>query len=331
MRDSVKKALSVAGSGSLEYYLPAPLATEVIDYIRDINIMRRHLRTFNQTSRTYKRAKKNGALSAYHVTDGTTAPLSSFSTGQVEWIAKKLMAYTLVDEEAVEDSQPDVIQQVLNDFGDAVGEAEEYALLSGDPTHTATAPTPDAATTSNWFKFDPRLMFEGVFTVATSGDASTNVDASSAVIDLDMINKAIYNLGKYGRNRKALKGYLPSEQAAIIRSLDEFKSVSTSGQALASFITGLGSAGEADGLVAVIYGIPFYEAPLAPEGIISIMDTRLAEIGDRRMIKFKSDEIVESDQRKYVVSERISFNYHHRAALVAVKNLSTDVPDGTST
>ena len=43
--EAIKKALSVSGSGSLENYLPAPLATEVIAYIRELNFLRKHFLT----------------------------------------------------------------------------------------------------------------------------------------------------------------------------------------------------------------------------------------------------------------------------------------------
>ncbi len=321
--NAVQKALSVAGTGSLEGYLPLPLAQEVIKYIREINIMRQHLKSFNQRARTWTKPKKQGALSAYYVPDGVTAPLSSYSTTQIKWEAKKLMSFCMVDEEAIEDSQPDVVDQVLEDFGDAVGEAEELALLSGDPTHLATAPTPDVATDANWYVFDPRLIFEGISYVTGTADASTPVAGGGADIDLDMVNEAIFNLGKYGRNKSRLRGYLPAVQAAKIRQDPNFKDASVSGQALASFITGMGSAGESvNGFVALIYGVPFFEAPQMDDGKkICIIDRSTPLIGDRRLIKFKDDEVIEADQRKYVVSERISFNYNYRGAMVEINNL----------
>lgn len=322
--NAIQKALSVAGTGSLENYLPLPLAKEVIAYIREINIMRKHLKTFNQATRTWTKPKKQGALSAYYVPDGVTAPLSSYSTTQVKWEAKKLMSFCMVDEEAIEDSQPDVVDQVLEDFGDAVGEAEELALLSGDPTHLATAPTPDVATTANWYVFDPRLIFEGISYVTGTGDAATPVAGGGADIDVDMVNEAIYNLGKYGRNKGRLRGYLPAVQAAKIRQDGNFKDASVSGQALASFIAGMGQAGETPmGFVTFIYGVPFYEAPQMTEDTkVCIIDSSSPLIGDRRRIKFKDAEVIEADQRKYVVSERISFNYNYRGAMVEINNLS---------
>ena len=322
--EAIKKALSVSGSGSLENYLPAPLATEVIAYIRELNFLRKHFPSFNMGSRVVSRAKKNGALSAYYVPDGVTATSSSYSTGKVTWTAKKLMSFAMLDEEAVEDSQPDVVNQVLMDFAESVAEAEELAMLDGDPTHLATAPTPASATTANWYIYDPRLIFEGVFPTSVAITASTKVAGGGAQFSVDMVNKALFNLGKYGRNRANLMGLMPSIQASQVRENSSFKVASTSGQALASFITGLGAAGEsALGLVAVIYGIPFYEVPQANVGSqICLLNKKSPELGDRRQIKYKNAEVIEADQRKYVVSERIAFNYNYRDAMVAIDNLS---------
>lgn len=321
----VKEAISVATGGTVTAYLPEPLAREVIAKIRELNIMRRLIKDFRMSARTWTKPKRTAGISAYYIPDGVTATLSGISSTTVQWVAKKLMAYVMVDEEAVEDSQPDVIAQVMEEFIEALAEAEEYALLSGDSTHTATAPTPDAATDANWYVRDARLMFDGIFNVAKSADAANTVDAAGGVIDVDHVNVALYNLGKYGRNRAMLYGLLPTDQASNIRMDSSFKDSGVSGQQLASFITGLGAAGEGNSVVQIIYGIPFYEVPLAPAGEVVVMHKSTAEIGDRRMIKVKDDDVIESDQRKYVSSERIGFNYNWRDAMVAIDNLSQDV------
>lgn len=323
----ILKALSVAVPGeSLSGYLPTPLANEVIQYIRDVNVMRRLIKTFNQNTRVWTKPRKANAGAAYFIQDGVTATLTGFSTAQVSWTAKKLMAFSMVDEEALEDSQPDVVQQVMMDFAEAVGEAEEMAILDGDPTHLATAPTPDAATSTNWYVRDPRLAFEGIFSIAADAVTSApEVDAAAAVFDVDFVNTALYNLGKYGRNKAQIVGIMPPEQAANTRSNTNFKQADVSGLSLASFITGMGGAGEGNGIVTVIYGVPFYEAPFAPAGNIVMYHKGSPEMGDRRQIKFKSAEVIESDQTKYVVSERVSFNVNYRDAFVRITDLSTTV------
>lgn len=324
----IKKALAVAATSNdsdVSSYLPAPLASEVIDFIRDTNIMRRLIRTFTMNSRTWKKPKRASGMSAYYIPDGVQATESGFTSTSVTWTAKKLMSYVVVDEEAVEDSQPDLISQILRDFADAVGEAEEQMILEGDTSHAATAPDPTSATTANWYVRDPRLAFDGIFTVAATADAADTVDGGGTNFDSDMVNKALYNLGKYGRNKSRILGIVPTEQASNIRGGSEFEDASKTGLALSSLITGLGSAGEGDSVVTVIMGVKFYEAPFAPAGEVAMFHKDSPQIGDRRMIKVKSDEVIEQDQRKYVISERIALEYDYRDALVLINNLSTTI------
>jgi hypothetical protein len=329
-KDLIQKALSVATGGNLTGYLPDTVVADVIGYARETNILRRLLGSFKMNRRSITRPKKLGALSAYHVPDGTTATLSQYNTGTVTWEAKKLMAFTAMEAEVEEDSVVDAVNDILIDFGDAIGEAEELAFMAGDPSHLATAPTPGSATEQNWYQYDPRLICEGIFKVALSVDAATSVNANSAVFGLDMVNKAIYNLGKYGRNRQRLIGLMPSIHAMQARQNDKFKDASVSGQALASFITGLGSAGEGQGIVSVIYNVPFFEAPQAAGGTIAILDKRTPLIGDRRMIKVKTAEVIETDMEKYVISERVALNYNFRDAMVAIKEISVADEESSS-
>ena len=326
--DVVSKAISVSADpndSDVSSYLPVPLANTVIEYIRELNVMRRLLNTFKMSTRTYKKPKRNSGMSAYFIPDGVAATETGFTSTSLTWTAKKLMSYVVVDEEAVEDSQPDLIDQILRDFAAAVAEAEELAILQGDPTHTATAPDPTSATAGNWYVRDSRLAFKGIFTAAAEADAADAVDAASTAFDVDMVNKAIYNLGKYGRNKSTLIALAPSDQAANIRGCTSFASASTTGLALASFVSGMGSAGEGMGIVTNVFGVNVYEVPQAPAGKIAILWKNSPEIGDRRLIKFASDVVIEQDQRKYVVSERIAFNFNYQEALVLITNLSQTI------
>ena len=135
----------------------------------------------------------------------------------------------------------------------------------------------------------------------------------------------VFNLGKYGRNKAMIQAIVPSEQAANIRANSKFFKANETGLALASFVSGMGSAGEADSIVTTVYGVKHYEAPFAPEGQICMYHKNSPEIGDRRLIKFRNQDVIESDQRKYVVSERISFNVNYEDALVIIKNLDTTI------
>lgn len=324
--DLMRKALAVsvdAGDSDVSSYLPAPLAMQVIEFIRDVNILRKLLPTFTMSSRTWKKPKRASGMSGYYIPDGVQATESGFTSSSVTWEAKKLMSYVVVDEETVEDSQPDVLSQVFKDFGDAVAEAEEKVMMEGDPTHAATAPDPSSATDVNWYVRDPRLAFKGIFTAAAEGTAATTVDGNNQTFDPDMVNKAIFNLGKYGRNKKNLIGLAPSEQAANIRANTTWVDAAKSGLALSTYITGLPGAGE--GFITQVFGVNIFEGPFAPAGKIAILKKDSPEIGDRRRIKLASDVVIEQDQRKYVVSERIAFNFNYQEALCLINNVSQTI------
>ena len=322
----IKSALRVANTGqSVSAYLPSPLANEVISFIRELNIVRKLITSFNQPTRAFRKPKKNDGGSAYYVPDGVTATLTGFTSSTVEWVAKKLMAYIMVDEETIEDSQPDIIAQVMQDFAEAMAEAEELGFMQGDTSHLATAPTPDSATAANWYKGDTRKAFDGIFPVAGSAAAATSVAAGGAIFNENMINEALFNLGKYGRNKSRIFAIAPSDQASFMRQNTNMKQANITGLALASFLTGLGSAGEGDGIVTEFYGVRVYEAPQAPAGQIVVMRNDAASIGDRRMIKMANEEVIEADQRKFVTSERVSFGYDRKEAMCLIDNLESSV------
>ncbi len=324
----IQKAMAVApdqGDFDISAYLPTPLALQVIEFIRDLNMMRRLLNVFPQPIRTFTKPKRASGTTAYFIPDGVQATESGFTSTTVQWIAKKLMSYVVVDEEAVEDSQPDLVDQILRDFADAVAEAEELAIVAGDTSHLATAPDPGSATDANWYVRDARLAFDGIFNLAGSAGAAATVPGAGGAFDPEMVNTALFNLGKYGRNKSRLIGLMPPEQAANVRANAAWHKANETGLSLASFVTGLGSAGENDGLVTVVYGVRQFEVPFAPAGEIAMFWQRSPEIGDRRLIKFANGLVIEQDQRKFVVSERISFNVNYVDALVLINDLSTTI------
>ena len=200
MSDLVRKAMQVVTGGDLASFLPAPMATTVIDYVRDMTIVRSLFREVLMPGRTYKLPKRTSGMSAYYALDGAEAEVTSFQSGSITLTAKKLFSQAILDEETFEDvgvNDPSLLNMLLMDFADAVAEAEEYAFLQGDTSHTATAVTADSATTANWFRFDPRVMFDGLFLNAEDGDAATAVDCGSAEFQPTFVNKALYNLGEY--------------------------------------------------------------------------------------------------------------------------------------
>lgn len=324
----LEKALSVT-TGGLTHYLPTPLATEVVDYIRDVNIVRQLVDTIQMPARTYTIPTQASGMSAYYAPDGAEATATSFTSGSLTLTSKKLFAQCLIDMEAIEDSQPNIVQLVLKEFGHGVGEAEEYAFLQGNTSHTATAQTPAAASTANWYVGDSRVMFNGLFTLADSSVNSSCVDevnAGNTVFAPAMVNQLLYNMGKYGRNKSKVICIMDSSAAANIRNNSTFQTAATSGLALSSHITGLDvGIAVTNGFVVNLFGVMCYEAPFAPSGKAVMFRKDSPVIGDRRAIKVASAPVIQTDQTRYVVSERIAFNNRWADSIGRITNLSTTI------
>ena len=127
---------------------------------------------------------------------------------------------------------------------------------------------------------------------------------------------------KFGRNKKKVAVILGSEQAANLRANTDLMNASTTGWALSSMITGLNNVALSNGLVTNIFGVDIYEAPFCPAGEAVLFLRSSPIIGDRRMIKIKSEEIIKSDQRRFVISERIDFKVAYVEALCRLHTLS---------
>ena len=324
----IRKALSVT-TGGLTDFLPSPLAARVIEFITESNIMRNLITIMPMPARTFTIPSQDSDLSAYYAPDGSEAVLTSFTSGSITLTAKKLFSQVLIDTEVVEDSQPDVINLVLQSFGRAVGVAEEKAILQGDTTHTATAQTPAQATTANWFVGDPRVMWNGLFALADSSinsSCATEVDAGGAEFQPIFVNKLLYNLGKYGQNKSEVICLIDPAQAANLRSDSTFTNAQVSGLQLSSAITGI-NLGRAlnNGLITTLYGVAVYEAAQAVAGKAVMFYKKSPLLADRRRIKIASEEVLRTDQLRYVVSERIAFGNQWADSIGRITNLQTSV------
>lgn len=327
--DIVTKALSVATGGNITDFLPEPMAARVIDYIRDINIVRGLVDTITMPGRTYKIPSRASGLSTYYAADGQEAIPTQFTSGSTTLTAKKLFSQTIIDAEAQQDSLPSAVEQILIEFARAIAEAEEKGFLQGNTAHTATAQLETDATDANWYIGDPRRMFTGLFPLADSSvnsNCATEVDAGGADITEEMILQLMFNLGKYSQNKKDLVIIMDLATAYNMRKRDVFKQANYSGLALSSVIDGLGQGRQlTNGLVHSFWGVKAYEASQAPAGKLIMFKKSSPIIGDRRAIKVASAPILQTDQTRYVVSERIAFANQWDDAIGRITSLSETV------
>lgn len=325
--EALVKALSTA-SGSGGDFLPLPLANEFIEYVWDENFLRQTFRTTFMTSQTKDYPKILGGTKVYYqATEGGEATETSMDTATLRLTAKKFMAQLKMSEEVIEDAAFDMETIVQGHFGTTLGAAEEEAMLVGDPDHSPTTAIEANATTTTWFTKDHRLIFYGLLTLAAdiAGSisnetrAANRVDAGGNSFSTAIAREAMYNLGKYGRVFSNL--VLIINPWSSNQLLDDAKLVTVDKYGpRATIITG--EIGRLYGKMRVI------NSAYCTDGYGVLTHVQNPLIGDRRYIKLKSEEIIQNDQRRYVISERVDFMVDHKPALCQIYDL--DMPASTS-
>lgn len=307
----IKKALATAGDLKIDDadggYLPKPIADEVVKYITEINYCRQIFRTIEMKNKTLDlpvitSGRATVGAGVYYVPSQVDISGKAVQIGpklhSVRLESKKFMAYANVDEDDIEDATLDVVDLLLESFAEAFAEAEECAMLIGDVDY-ATADS-------------PRKAFNGLLTLAQ--DASMTVDQALTTTALEVagieegISLAIKKLGKYGRNKGNLVCFVDSGIAEALRrskrlvNLYQFAGVREGGADAVS-----------------IYGVKILESSYldgavgGKTGVAVICPKDEPIIGDRRLIKIKSKELIEDDKRRYVISERLDFGVRHKA------------------
>ncbi|MHA2363890.1 MAG: phage major capsid protein [Candidatus Hodarchaeales archaeon] len=327
LNDALEKALSTA-AGAGGDFLPLPLANEFISYVWDQNFVRQLFPAVKMISKTRDMPKVLGDTKVYYEsTEGTEATETSMTTATIRLTAKKFIAQIKMSEEVIEDAAFDMETIVEDHFAATLAAAEEEAMIVGDPDHTPTTSTEASATTTTWFTKDHRLIFYGLLTLAAdiAGSitnetrAANRVDAAGNDISTALIRQMMYNMGKYGgvfQNLVLLLNPWSSNQLmddAKLVTIDKYG-------ANATIVTG--EFGRLYGKTRVI------NSAYTTDGYGVMTHVQNPMIGDRRMVKIKSEEIIQNDQRRYVISERIDFTIQHKPALCQIYDL--DMPATTS-
>lgn len=311
--DALRKALTTeAGVGG--DFLPTPLADEFIDFVRDLNVCRQIFRAVTMTSKTLDFPKILSAAKVYYQsTEAGESTATEFTTGTVRLTAKKFMSQIMVSEELYEDSNTDFQAIVRDQFGAAVAEAEEEVMLMGDTAHTATAATEAAGNDANWFSKDHRLTWDGLYTLAGRvASSSPRVQAGGAAMTTAIVREAMFNMGKYGRVMQNLVVFL--NPWSINQLLDDPKLVTVDKYGPNATIHS-GEFGKLYGKIMVL------SSDYLPDGGGVMTHIRNPVIGDRRLIKIKSEEVIQNDARRTVVSVREDFKVEHHRALCQIIEL----------
>lgn len=314
IKEQFKKALSTAGDLRIDDadggYLPKPVADEIVKYISEINWCRKIFRTIIMKKKTLDvpvitSGRSTYGEGVYYVPSQVDITDKSTQVGpklhSVRLTAKKLMAFANVDQDDVEDAITDVIDILMESFAEAFAEAEEYAFMLGDTT-TETADSPLKA-------------WNGLIKLAE--DASLTVDHAVSTTNAQItgveeaISLGIKKLGKFGRSRGNLVGFVCSDIAEALRRSKRLITIDNLG-----IRSDIGPSGEE---VAKLYGVKLYESAYitgsqsGKTGCAVICPKGEPLIGDRRKIKIVKKDLPEHDKTRYIISERLDFNVRHRA------------------
>jgi len=321
LTDAIQKALTTtAGSGG--DFLPTPLAATYIDLVRDLTVFRQVFRVIPMPGKTFDFPKILSGPSVYYESTELTqeAIETTMTTGTVRLTARKFMAQLKASEEIFEDSSQNMDAIIREHFARAMAEAEEETCLVGDRSHTAASGTEAAATEANWYTKDHRLAWNGILTLAgdivgtlSAGNRAANrVDSSGAGMSTALIRQLLYNLGKYGRRMSDIVVFC--NPWSVNQLLDDSKLVTLDKYGPKATIF-TGEFGKLYGKITMI------NSDWCTDGYAVGTHKSNVVLGDRRKIKLKSEEMIEYDARRFVISQRADMACEHQDALCQIHDL----------
>lgn len=320
LNEALIKALSTA-SGAGGDFLPTPLANEFIDLVREKTVFRQMFRTVFMPSKTYDFPKILSGPSVYYESnEGVEAIETNLTTGTNRLTARKFMAQMKASEELFEDASQDMSAIMRNHFAASMGEAEEETCLVGDRSHTATAVTPGAASAANWYTKEHKLAWNGILTLGgdivgtlSAGNRAANrVNATGADMSTSLIRQLLYNLGKYGRTMSNIVLFVNPWSANQL--LDDAKLVTLEKYGPKATIF-TGEFGKIYGKITVISSDFVTDQYAIGTHIGNVI------IGDRRLVKIKSEELISFDSRRIVISQRADMQVEYQDALCQIFGL----------
>jgi len=324
---AIKKALSTtAGSGG--DFLPIPLAIDFINLVREKTFGRQIFRVMTMPNKIFDFPKiLSGPKVYYESTEGTEAVETSITTGTIRMIARKFIAQLKSSMELFEDANNDFDAIIREHFAAGMAEAEEETILIGDRSHTATALTEAASTDANWYTKDHRLAWNGLLTLggdivgtlSVGNRAANRVDASGASMSTQIARQIIYNLGKYARRYSDIVFIVNPWSANQL--LDDSKLVTMEKYGPnATIITG--EFGKLYNKITVL------SSDFCTDGYGVATHRSNVIIGDRRLIKLKNEELISSDSKRFVISQRADVAVEYQDAICQV--FSLDQPSSWS-
>lgn len=344
MRETVlEKALStLAGEGG--EFLPDPLSARFCDHVYDGSELLSLIPKTPMNTKTLKIPTITNKMQVYWQSlEKSEPPRSAFETSSKELDAETWMCWVDFSDQLRDDIKagPFTIERLLAlQYAKAMAYYTELAIVLGNTAHaTTTATDPGNAgetwyLNNTWYNRDPRLMWDGIYTLALASGVSftatyansvlafTNDDVqanttSPARMSPMVVDYAVYRLGKYRRKGVRSRSELifimhpcskmQLENAMQVKTIDKFGANATIVK------------GEVD----TVAGVPIVATPFIPCGyaVMTYRDNLI--FGDRQRIRVEDERVPRELGTNKVVSMRGDFLVCHEDALVLVTGLDT--------
>ncbi len=268
------------------YLVPTEMDQRLIQALNGKNVMRQ-LATVITTESDHEINVANTKLTSSWVGEAQSISFSSKTFSQVLLKAFKLVSACKITEELLQDSAFDLESRLVDDFSDAIANAEEDAFINGDGTGK------------------PRGLLD-----ATTGATIADTLATAAITADDIID-LVYSLER--QYRKNAVFIMNDKTVAEIRKLKDQNGAFLWQPALI--------AGEPDRLL----GYPLYTSQYAPElasgnTFMAFGDMKYYNIGDRGSRTFQklSELYAETGMFGMICKERVDGVLTLRAAVKAL-------------
>ena len=301
----LRKAMDTATAGEGEEWIPTEFSRDLIEKVRlELKVAALHQR-INIPTPTYRMPIEGADAVAYLVPESTSdeatkIKASTPGTKRVSFDAQKLASRVLFSEEISEDSVIPILPYLRGKIITALAVAQETATVNGDNSSTHQ----DSDVTD---PLDARKAWKGYRKLALT---AAKVDLGTfSTTNIRAIRKAMQ---KYGVAINELAWVTGIACWNKMLDLTEVRTVDKYGPK-ATILTG--ELGKFDNIPIVISeyvredlnASGVYDGATTTKTILLLVRRNGFLYGDRRQMKIKSAEIIETDQTQIVVTQRLDF------------------------
>ena len=301
----LRKAMDTATAGEGEEWIPTEFSRNLIEQVRlALKVSALHSR-INIPTPTYRMPVEGADAVAYLIPestsdDSTKIKASTPGTKRISFDAQKLASRVLFSEEVSEDSIVPILPYLRGKVIEALAVAQETCTINGDTSTTHQ----DSDVTDS---LDARKAWNGYRTAVLT---AANKDLGT--FSTTNLRGVRSGMGKYGVDVNKLawvagtSGYNAMMDLTEVRTLDKYGPKAT-------ILTG--ELAKLDNIPIIVSeyiredlnASGVYDGVTMTKTIILLVRRDGFMYGDRRSVKVKSAEIIETDQTQIVVTQRLDF------------------------